>query len=60
MNILKLTESAKKASRVLALATSEEKNKALQSMANAIKDKVQQILTANQKDMRLASQQDRP
>nr|MBA2652192.1 glutamate-5-semialdehyde dehydrogenase [Tatlockia sp.] len=42
------------------LATSEEKNKALQSMANAIKDKVQQILTANQKDMRLASQQDRP
>ncbi|MBA3536122.1 MAG: glutamate-5-semialdehyde dehydrogenase [Tatlockia sp.] len=51
-------ESAKKASRTLALATSAEKNKALHFMANAIRSHSQQILNANQKDLHMARQKD--
>ncbi len=58
MNLISMGESAKKASRTLALATSAEKNKALHFMANAIRSHSQQILNANQKDLHMARQKD--
>lgn len=53
-------ESARNASRALALATSDEKNNALRYMANAIREQSQAILSANQQDMDLAKQKNMP
>lgn len=54
MNMKLIGESAREASRRLALTTSEEKNTALCYMANAIRKRMQDILNANIKDMNLA------
>jgi glutamate-5-semialdehyde dehydrogenase len=42
---------AKKASRFLAVASSEQKNKALYAMARALRDHCKEILEANEKDL---------
>lgn len=55
-NMTLMGEFAREAARTLALATSEEKNKALRFMANAIRHHTQKILNANKNDMDLAKQ----
>jgi len=47
-------ESVKKASRILALKTEEEKNNALVSISNALKENADEILIENQKDLTFA------
>ncbi|WP_222862576.1 glutamate-5-semialdehyde dehydrogenase [Campylobacter concisus] len=53
-------ESAREAARTLALASSEEKNKALHMMADAIRKHETAIINANQKDMNSAKQKELP
>ncbi|MBR2614919.1 MAG: glutamate-5-semialdehyde dehydrogenase [Clostridia bacterium] len=47
-------EGVKKAGRILALKTKEEKNNALISISNALKENVEEILIENQKDLEYA------
>jgi len=60
LELTSVGESARQSSRALALATTEEKNKALQLMANAIRLHSQEILFANQNDLNLAKQKELP
>jgi glutamate-5-semialdehyde dehydrogenase len=50
----KLGEQARSAYRVLAVASPEQKNKALLESAQAIRARMQEIITANESDMALA------
>ncbi len=60
MNMNLMGESAREAARTLALASSEEKNKALHMMADAIRKHETAIINANQKDMNSAKQKELP
>lgn len=55
-----LGEAARKAARLLAEASTSEKNKALHLMADVLRAESQAILNANQKDMQLAKQKGLP
>ncbi len=50
-NLISLGEKAKAASRVLSLATTEQKNKALKAIADALKANSNKIIEANAKDL---------
>src|SRR4051812_24468949 len=52
----KLGKQARDAYRVLAAASAEEKNKALLEAAKAIRDRLQEIIIANETDMALAGE----
>jgi glutamate-5-semialdehyde dehydrogenase len=60
MNMTLMGEAARQSARMLALASSIEKNKALHCMAEAIRHHATNILNANQKDMHLAEQKKLP
>ncbi len=55
-----LGQAAKAAARELALADTDTKNKALQAMATAIRDREGAIISANDKDVELAKSRERP
>lgn len=50
-SLISLGEKAKTAARVLALATTEQKNTALKAMADALKSNADSIVRANEKDI---------
>lgn len=50
-SLISLGEKAKKSARVLALATTEQKNSALQAIADALKNNADSIVSANAKDI---------
>ncbi len=52
--VLTLAQEAKKASRALALASSEQRNQALRAASQALRQQAAGILTANQKDLEAA------
>ena len=52
-SVAELCASAKRASRVLARVDSEVKNAALESIATALEDRLEEILAANERDMQL-------
>lgn len=56
MNMILIGESARQAARMLALATGEEKDKALRMMADSIRRHESEIISENQKDVKLAEQ----
>ena len=54
MNLETMGEKAQVASRKLAQLTTEEKNQALRSMAQALEDHTENIIAANQRDLEAA------
>lgn len=54
MNLETMGEKAQVASRKLAQLTTEEKNQALRSMAQALEDHTENIIAANQRDLKAA------
>lgn len=50
-SLISLGEKAKKSARVLALATTEQKNSALKAIADALKNNADSIVSANAKDI---------
>jgi glutamate-5-semialdehyde dehydrogenase len=52
-SVAELCTSAKRASRLLARVDSEVKNAALESIATALEDRLEEILAANERDMQL-------
>ncbi|WP_034551394.1 glutamate-5-semialdehyde dehydrogenase [Carnobacterium funditum] len=58
--LIKFGEDAKKASRYLALASTKEKNNALRMMSLAILNNIDEILSANQKDLAAAKKNNIP
>jgi glutamate-5-semialdehyde dehydrogenase len=52
-SVAELCAGAKRASRVLARADSDVKNAALQAIATALEDRLEEILAANERDMQL-------
>jgi len=60
MTMLEMGEKAREAAGLLALATTEEKNKALCKMADAILKQQSDIINANHMDMQLAKQKNMP
>jgi len=60
MKIQDIGIAARQASLTLGLASTVEKNQALQCMANAIRNQIQEILKANDEDMQIATQKQMP
>src|SRR6201996_7065186 len=52
-SVAELCASAKRASRLLARVDSEVKNAALESIATALEDRLEEIIAANERDMQL-------